>query len=50
MSFIKSEFPFGTANAKNLHNMLIISESDLTSLSASVFSETLGILTVKWKY
>ena len=49
MSLLRSAFTLGTADAKNLRSLLI-SLSVLTSLSATVFSETLGILTVKWKY
>ena len=49
MSSLRSAFTLGTAEAKNLRSLLI-SVSVLTSLSATVFSETLGILTVKWKY
>ena len=50
MSFVRSAFTFGTVDAKNLRSILLVSESVLTSLSATVFSETLCVLTVKWKY
>lgn len=50
VSFVKSAFTFGTVHAKSLRSVFLVSESVLTSLSATMFSETLCILTVKWKY
>lgn len=50
LSFIKSAFAFGTADTKNLRNIFPVCESDLTSLSETMFSGALCILTVEWKY
>lgn len=50
VSFVESAFTFGTVNAENLSSVFLISDSVLTLLSPVMFSATLCILTVKWKY